>query len=294
VELNNTISAVSFYRHLVASMWLLQKLNRVIRGRFPASRSVVYTCLFGYSEHFNDFHYEDDGIDFICFTDDPELKSSFWKMQLVNCGLLDPARRSKQIKALPHRYLPQYDQSLYIDNTVFLKVSPKEIFDRYLIPSASPLVTFRHPWRSCVYDEAQAVLEAEYDDPVRVRQQMKFYKSVGYPPDQGLSKSTFLLRRHLDPGLQHVMERWHEQVLLYSKRDQLSLNPVMWMENFENTYLAEDFGEFDLLDWPVMKSNVRVPRDFEDVLYRELNPDVIINGRKHYLNYGFAEGRRYK
>src|ERR1700712_69980 len=126
----------------------LQKLNSVIRDPPSHSRAVVYTCLFGYSEHFNDFHYQTDGIDFICFTDNPDLTSSFWKMQIVDCGLLDPARRSKQIKALPHRFLRQYDRSLYIDNTVFLKVSPKEIFERYLIPAASPLVGFRHPWRN--------------------------------------------------------------------------------------------------------------------------------------------------
>ena len=84
-------------------------------------RRVVYTCLFGHSELFNDFEYERDGIDFICFTDDPELRSDFWKIELLPRKALDPARAAKKIKSLPHIYLAQYDHSLYIDNTVRLK-----------------------------------------------------------------------------------------------------------------------------------------------------------------------------
>ena len=38
----------------------------------------------------------------------------------------------------------------------------------------------------------------------------------------------------------------------------------------------------------------RLPRDFDDACYLQLNPDVSINARKHYLLYGHAEGRPYK
>src|SRR4051794_30038711 len=95
-------------------------------------RKVVYTCLFGYSEQFNDFRYHAPGIDFICFTDDPSLRSDFWRVRLLSRGLLDPTRRSKQIKALPHRYLQDYDWSMYVDNTVQLKAPASELFERYL------------------------------------------------------------------------------------------------------------------------------------------------------------------
>jgi hypothetical protein len=116
-------------------------------GRLRASvrpRRVVYTCSSGYSEHFNDFVYERDGIDFVCFTDDPELRSDFWTINPMSRGLLDPARAAKQIKALPHRFLPEYDWSLYIENTVRLKTSPKRLFDEFLARVRSSFVCFRH------------------------------------------------------------------------------------------------------------------------------------------------------
>ncbi len=258
-------------------------------------RCVVYTCMFGYSEAFNDFGYEhDERIDYICFTDDPDLRSDNWQITLRTCEMLDAARAAKRIKALPHRFLPEYDWSLYIDNTVRLKRSPRELFDEFLAPAASPLVCFRHPWRHCVYEEAEAVIEYGYDDPDRVRRQMAFYRHLGYPANAGLAKNTLLLRRHRDPVLASLMERWHQQVLCHSLRDQLSLNPVAWFDRFTIDYLAHDFLDFELLEWPMVKNNVRLPRDFDDVRYRTLNPDVTGDCRKHYLLYGASEDRAYK
>ncbi|MDB5069239.1 MAG: hypothetical protein JWM87_350 [Candidatus Eremiobacteraeota bacterium] len=261
-----------------------------------APRRVVYTCLFGFSEQFNDFDYEPgDGVDYVCFTDDPDLRSERWEIRLTGAELLDTARAAKRIKALPHRFLPDYDWSLYVDNTVRLKRSPRELFDRYLAPAESPLVCFKHPWRDCVYDEAEAVIELEFDDPARVRHQMEFYRRLGYPPNAGLAKGAFMLRRHHDPALVPVMERWHQQVLCHSKRDQLSLNPVAWFDGFEIGYLEEAFLDFGLAEWPVVKNGVRLPRDFDEARYRALNPDVNVpNCRKHYLLHGAAEQRAYK
>ena len=255
---------------------------------------MVYTCLFGFSEHFNDFRYRRDGIDFICFTDDPTLRSKFWSMRLVPRRELDPARMAKRIKALPHRVLPEYDWSLYIDNTVRLKVAPAQLFDELLAPAASPLVCFRHPERDCVYQEAEEVIALGFDDPERVREQMRVYRTLAYPANNGLAKTAFLLRRHHDPALAPVLERWHQQVLRHSKRDQLSFNPVTWCERFEVGYLDLDFKQHQLLDWPVLKDGVRLPRDFDDARYLALHPDVNFDPRRHYLDHGAAEGRGYK
>lgn len=273
-------------------MWNFQR-------RRKALRRVVYTCLFGYSERFNDFRYDAPGIDFICFTDDPELTSDFWTIKQVPLGLLDPPRRSKQIKAKPHIFLPEYDQSIYVDNTVRITAPIADIFSTYLgapsLPrSSSPLVCYQHPWRSCVYDEASAVLAGGYDDPARVNQQMDFYRSIGYPANNGLAKTTFLLRNHHDPALIRLMDKWHEQVLRHSFRDQLSLLPTARALDFEISYLPLKFLDHDLFQWPVVKDNKRVPRDFVDSTYLSLNPDVTGLARKHYLNFGMDEGRAYK
>ena len=205
-------------------------------------KRVVYTCLFGHSELFNDFTYQRDGIDFICFTDDPELRSDFWKIELLpREPLLHPARAAKRIKASPHVYLAEYDWSLYIDNTVRLKAAPSRFFDEFLAPSTSPLLCFRHFERDCVYEEAKVVVSLGFDSPERVNTQMALYRYLGYPAKNGLAKTTLLLRKHQDPALQRVMKTWSEQTFCHSKRDQLSLLPACWFEHFDIEYIPVAF-----------------------------------------------------
>jgi hypothetical protein len=266
--------------------WLRPRLQRPQRG-------VVYTCLFGSSEHFNDFDYG-DAVERICFTDDPHLRAEHWKLQLVGRGLLDPVRRSKQYKLLAHRFLPDHAWSLYVDNTVRLKVEPQAFFEQQLADRPSAMRCFRHPDRDCVYDEAGAVLLEGYDDPRRVEAQMRFYRYLGLPEKAGLATLPVLLRRHHDARVIALAEAWFQQLLLFSFRDQLSFNPVAWSQAYEIDYFDRAFGDTTLLDWPVVKDGVRVPRDFDDVRYLELNPDVNFDPRRHYLHHGAGEGRRYK
>jgi hypothetical protein len=239
--------------------------------------------MFGNYERFNDFEYESaSNVDFICFTDDAQLNSKRWQMILTPPSLLDPARTTRRYKAQPHRFLPDYDWSLYIDNSVRLKVSPQQIFDQYLADAKSPHVCFRHYERDCIYDEAAKVIELGLDDPARVEAQMAHYRRLGYPEKNGLAKNAFILRRHHDTRLLPSMEHWFNQVLCYSTRDQLSLNPVLWFYNFELNYLPLKFSDFELLEWP-FADNVRLPKDFVDADYVKYYPQAAENPRRHYL-----------
>jgi hypothetical protein len=269
-----------------------------MRGTWFSNRRVLYTCLFGYSERFNDFVYErDPTIDFICFTDMPELESEFWRIEKVERRELDAARAAKLRKILPHRFLSRYNASLYVDNTVRLKIPPAEIFDRHLDHSPSPFVCFRHPWRQCIYDEAREVISLDFDKPERVNTQMGRYRELGYPEGNGLSKGAFLLRRHNDPAVIPMMETWFEHVRSYSHRDQLSLPVAAWLHKFKPEFIELDFTDNDILEYPYPPNPIRLPRGFDDELYLRLNPDLRaanMDPRRHYLLHGAAEGRLFR
>lgn len=83
----------------------------------------VYTALFGGYEEFlwQPIAGESD-LDFICFTDDPELESDTWRIEVVEPPLRsDPARSCRFPKLCAHRFLDEYDSSLDIDNSVMLR-----------------------------------------------------------------------------------------------------------------------------------------------------------------------------
>lgn len=194
-----------------------------------------------------------------------------------------------------HKYLPQYDCSLYIDSSVELKTDPADIFSDYLSDEAGDFVCLTHPWRGCIYDEAEEVLRSSLDYEERVRGQIRYYRQLGYPSQNGLVATSILLRRHNKPSVVQAMELWFMHVLRFSRRDQLSFNVVAWKLNFDFKTLALDLTNNELFNWPVRA--YYFPRDFDEEVYLWLNPDAGATGlpaHKHYARNGIAERRPYK
>ena len=241
--------------------------------------------MFGHSEELVERNYVKTGdVDYICFTDDPELRSNTWTLRLVRRTLLDPARRSKTFKHLPHRYLGEYDESLYVDNRVRIIAPVDQIFSH--LSRSEDLYCYRHPWRNCVYQEALRAIEREYDDRETIECQMNEYRRLGYPPENGLIAATLLLRRHSSAPLVDLMEEWSAQTIRHSKRDQLSFDVCAWLHRYPAAYFADTITRNALFEWPTPDPMLRIPRNFKDHEYLAANPSVAasgINPRQHYL-----------
>lgn len=274
-------------------MKLVQRLARTLE---PRRRRVAYTCMFGYSEKFADRLFDhDDSTDFICFTDDKSLRSNRWTFRYIDSQPLGPVRTSKKVKILAHQFLRSYSSSLYLDNTVKPKVPVQTLFS-LLDASAQPMACFRHPQRSCIYDEAVVVSDLRMDSLDTISNQMSHYRSLGHPANAGLICGTVLLRRHNDANVIAQMERWFAEILRWSYRDQLSFNFVARQLGFVPSDLPGQIDNNTLLDWPD-EPGPRLPRAFNDELYLQINPDVKaagMNPRKHFIEFGAYEGRRYE
>lgn len=189
------------------------------------SRLCVYTALFGGYEQLNEQPMAlRSKIPFVCFTDDPGLRSDTWQIRVVSPVFsMDPARSQRDLKLRPHVHLPEFDLSLYIDNPVLLTQPPEQVFARY-----DPLKGFwigRHSFRQSVLDEFLEVARLGLDDQSRVFEQLNHYSLV-YP--EILSERPYwgaiLLRDHRDPQVRAMLEIWYANVLRYTRRDQLSVN----------------------------------------------------------------------
>ena len=155
---------------------------------------------------------------------------------------------------------------------------------------------FRHPWRDCIYDEAQVLVDAGIDVPA-VTAQMRLYRRLGHPAHAGLHATTAMLRDHRSTLLAPVMREWHLQTVRHSFRDQLSLPVVTRLLGLDPAHFPGELNDNALLRWPVVKDGFRLPRDFDDERYYALHPDVEaagMNAREHYFKHGAAEGRAYK
>jgi alkaline ceramidase TOD1/glycosyltransferase MUCI70-like protein len=258
---------------------------------FP--KPVVYTCLFGDYEKLNEQPVAlDSKIPFLCFTDRSDLNSKTWSARNIEPLAIDPARESKRVKILPHLFLKEFNESLYIDASCILKKTPETIFKDYLRRDARNFVSLRHPWRDCVYQAAEEVLRRDIDSEARVREQIDHYQKWHFPQHAGLIASGFLLRRHTKEDVKRSGEMWFSHVLRYSKRDQLSFSFTAWRTRLAFTALDLDLTSNQIFSWPNQVD--RLPYHFDDQTYLWLNPDVAkakMEPRRHFHLYGRVEGR---
>jgi hypothetical protein len=165
-------------------------------------------------------------LPFICFTDDPTLTSESWEVRVVPPAFpRDSVRSARKLKITGHPDLDAYDETLWIDNRVSLRVPPEQILDSWLADTDLGLPT--HSYRETILDEFQAVVEGGFDDPARVSEQLLHY-SQNYPEvlDDRPVWTAILARRNT-PEVRRTMLAWYEHVLRYSRRDQLSIRAAL-------------------------------------------------------------------
>lgn len=231
-------------------------------------RIVVYTALFGTREPLNPRCFDAAGsAERVIFTDNPDVEMPGATVIVDPLDGLDSNRASRRAKLMPHRFFPDHDWSIYLDNNATLLAAPEDIVGDVEGDENRAFFAFRHWLRNCAYDEADACIWALRDDPSVIASQMEFYRREGFPAKAGLVAGPFLVRRHNDPGVVRLGERWFEQVLRYSRRDQLSCNYVAWKTGVPISYfdgVLPDKSNWRV-KWPAMKLEARQP----DNLFRK-------------------------
>lgn len=189
--------------------------------------------------------------DLICFTDADVPEGSGWQVRPIAPRFpLDPSRSSRWPKLLPHLVLPDYDESLFIDNTVLLTADPAELFERFL-PDGVGMAAYAHTWRPNLRAEFEEVVKVGKESDWVCREQLRHYEATD-PEALELRPVAggFLYRRHDDPVVQRAMQRWWEHVLRYSRRDQLSLLVAARAEGLEILVHEVDNHLSELHEWP--------------------------------------------
>lgn len=222
---------------------------------------VVYTGIFDDYDVLTDPDSPSSEIDYLCFTDDPDVESAVWTPVLVESDDLSGSELNRAVKILPHKFLRSYDCSLYVDGNIKIRCDVARLFDEYLTDQAMALPP--HPKRNCVYEEADACIEAGKGAPEEINEQMQRYRRQGFPEDAGLPENSMLLRRHHAPPVKRTMETWWEEFRRGSSRDQLSFVYAAW----------ETELEYGLFSMPIVESDGFVmyphrPGDWRDPFWK--------------------------
>lgn len=232
------------------------------RDAYAKPRRVVYTALMGRYEQLNEQPLaEQSDVEFICFTDDIELRSDSWVIRIVEPRFpLDSVRSARYLKVRGTDLLSDYDETLWIDNSVRLRVTPEVLLADWL--TDSDLAIPNHGWRTSVMGEFDAVAADGYDDPSRVYEQLIHYSTILPATLHETPYWTALLARRRTADVDAAMALWWDHLLRYSRRDQLSINFALASSGVQPKRVMIDNLSSPLHEWPVrVARNWDVTRD---------------------------------
>ena len=206
-------------------------INNILQHS-KGNKKVVYTAIFGPYDDLKKPEYINDDWDYVCFTDNKELKSDIYTIKYIEPLFENSTKNARMFKLLSHIFLVGYDYSLWVDGSV--KIRGKNIDDLItdLNKKRQYLSIHSHIKRDCIYDEAMACILADKAHPAEVIKQVRHYKQESFPEKIGLVESAEILRNHKEEKTQQLNQAWWEVLDQFSIRDQLAFNYICWKHHF--------------------------------------------------------------
>jgi len=197
------------------------------------NKKVIYTCILNKKDRLKEEFPKIQGYDYICFTDDPNLKSKLWEIRPFKNSLNDFRKSSRLPKMLPHKYLPEYDIWVWVDGRVV--INDIREFNEAVV-ACTGLSLPAHPHRDCVYDEAEYCVKQHLGNTQKLAFQVIKYKMENYPFHNGLYMCGFIIRKN-NKEVRTFNRAWWAEYCEVSERDQLSFPYVIWKTKFSFSIL---------------------------------------------------------
>jgi hypothetical protein len=187
---------------------------------------VVYTCITGnYDELISPIEFEKD-IDYVCLTDKSIIYANGWQTRPISFSSGNAAAANRYAKMHPHILFKDYEISIYLDGNIEIIGGLKDLIKNAL--AVNDIAMYEHPFRDCIYQEADECSAIGYDWFWRFKRQMNEYKKNGYPFKAGLFECNVIIRRHNNKEIQRLMNSWWDEYQCGVKRDQISLPFLVW------------------------------------------------------------------
>ncbi|RPH41273.1 MAG: DUF616 domain-containing protein [Burkholderiales bacterium] len=192
----------------------------------------VYSCAAGNYDRVAESLFKskakvEDNVSYTLFTDQP-YTDSVWEVRPLQFTHPFCARRSARWHKINSDCLfPDYDATVWIDANFCIKDISITDFVQSLFNSDCHIFAFKHPDRTCIYQEYAACKRLNKDNPVLMLKQVDSYAKQGYPSFNGLVETGCVVRRNT-PQVEIFNMRWWQELHNHSFRDQLSFNYVAW------------------------------------------------------------------
>jgi hypothetical protein len=206
-----------FWRPALVQLFLSKKMQ--------SKKKLLYTVLVGDYDQLNEVGEKLPGWDYLCFTDNPEAVSDTWEIRLLENPLnLDPVRLSRRYKINNHLIDSDYDLSVYVDASFRIRGN-LDCFLNHAMVKENSLSMLLHPFHHSLSQEFEACIALGKDTEEILRSQYDHYvNKKGFVDDHPHVAGGLIVRQARDPQVASLMEKWFEQLIKWSKRDQVAFN----------------------------------------------------------------------
>lgn len=202
----------------------------------------IYTAIFGGYDTLKDQPVI-PFADYHCFTDDPTIESDLWTVHRVQARYDHPRMAAKYFKLLPHKVMPDYPKTLWIDAGITLRRARR--FARMALRTLDDhgIALFAHPDRPDVFAEAEfSRVMLKYRD-LPVVEQVAHYRARGLPDGVGLYAGGILVRDSRQRRIRRLGRAWLRENEKWTYQDQLSLPYVLWRLRIEPAIIPFNLWE---------------------------------------------------
>jgi hypothetical protein len=164
--------------------------------------------------------------DYVCFTDQA-FTSKIWDIRPFTWTHKEAVRTAKHPKVLPHEYFPEHDISIWVDGNI----TPWGDLGRAIVDylgRQEVCAVHKHPFRTCLYREAEVVIQFEKDHPELVEHNILKYLMEKTPHNGGLYECGILFRRHNHQRVIDAMNLWWQEIEAGTQSDQINFAYVVW------------------------------------------------------------------
>jgi hypothetical protein len=199
----------------------------------------VYTVITNNHDYLKELTYMNPNIKYVCFTDNPNLKSDTWDVVHV------PDLYHKEYKCLP----PLKGYSLFIDGNIELKKDVYPLFKEF-IDSDKGIGVYKAVTNHCAYKEIDACMRGEKDTYYNLERTRSFLEKEGYPENNGMHPCGIVFRKHQEESGRQG-ELWFSLIRELSKRDQTTFNYTLWKLRITPYVFDRNIFDDDYFHWRV-------------------------------------------
>ena len=211
---------------------LLDTVNHINKSK-QVNQKCIYTFIVGGYDSIKEPKIKTPGWDYVCVTDDPNLKSNNWKVVLMSKedrNIQPLKRRAMSLMIGFQNYIgSHYDTVITVGGQMVINTNLDSLLRKYQYNSTYDAAFLLHPNRNCVYEEGAFVAQVGRDSRESIDKCLSRYHQEGYPRDNGLYATGVMILNNKSENLKKLLNLWLEVYRTSATvRDQMSLNYSIW------------------------------------------------------------------